>query len=133
MLEFKSTLSLTNMIPATDDGTDINYFLPSIATLGILIGQVCQSIIADEMADEPDRATWSTEEQVQLVTYLTNEKLLGRMADGGTFSTTTWNSVSTHIEAQLDQLDGLGKHPGGVKTAKRCKEKWGQVSIECIL
>ena len=121
------------MIPATDDGTDINYFLPSIATLGILIGQVCQSIIADEMADELDWATWSTEEQVQLVTYLMNKKLLGCMADGGTFPTTTWHNVSTHIKAQLGQLDGLGKHPGGVKTAKWCKEKWGQVSIEYIL
>src|SRR5437660_4631166 len=106
MPEFKSTSSLTNMIPATDDGTDINYFLPSIATLGILIGQVCQSIIADKMADEPDQPTWSTEEQVQLVTYLMNKKLLGCMADGGTFPTTTWHNVSTHIKAQLGQLDG---------------------------
>ena len=65
---------------------------------------------------------WSVDNEKTLIQYLIDKK--AHAGDGKNFKDTIWNGVSALLETTRAE--------GGVKTAKKCKEKWGWVSSKFI-
>jgi hypothetical protein len=63
---------------------------------------------------------WSLKDETTLINYLIENRSYA--GDGGTFKDTIWSGIVPTLEAQRTE--------GGVKTAKKCKEKWGRVSAK---
>jgi hypothetical protein len=63
---------------------------------------------------------WSLKDETTLINYLIENRSYA--GDGGTFQDTIWSGIVPTLEAQRTE--------GGVKTAKKCKEKWGRVSAK---
>ena len=63
---------------------------------------------------------WSLKDETTLINYLIENRSYA--GDGGTFKDTIWSGIVPTLEAQRTE--------GGVKTAKKCKEKWGWVSAK---
>lgn len=65
---------------------------------------------------------WTTDNERVMIEYLIDNKAIA--GDGLNFKDTVWNGVAAALEKQRTE--------GGVKTAKKCKEKWGQVSANIL-
>jgi non-homologous end joining protein Ku len=61
---------------------------------------------------------WSLQEETTLINHLVENR--SQAGDGAHFKDTVWTAIAPILEAQRTE--------GGVKTAKKCKEKWGRVS-----
>jgi hypothetical protein len=63
---------------------------------------------------------WNLADETTLINYLIENR--SQAGDGGNFEDTVWSGIAPVLEAQRTE--------GGVKTAKKCKEKWGRVSLK---
>ena len=63
---------------------------------------------------------WSLADETALINYLIENR--SQAGDGSNFMDTVWSGIAPVLEAQRTE--------GGVKTAKKCKKKWGQVSLK---
>ena len=63
---------------------------------------------------------WSLKDETTLINYLIENRSYA--GDGGTFKDTVWSGIAPILKAQRTE--------GGVKTAKKCKKKGGQVSAK---
>jgi len=61
---------------------------------------------------------WNLPEEKAMIDYLVEHK--ASAGDGFTFKDATWTKVAEHLQPLRTE--------GGVKTGKKCKEKWGRVS-----
>ena len=62
-------------------------------------------------------ASWNTAEENAMIDYLIEHK--AEAGDGCHFKDTTWTKVAECLQSLRTE--------GGVKMAKKCKEKWGRV------
>jgi hypothetical protein len=58
-----------------------------------------------------------------MISFLATNKV--EAGDGFNFKDTTWSKVADHLRPMRTE--------GGVKTAKKCKEKWGRVHFHSIV
>jgi hypothetical protein len=66
---------------------------------------------------------WSITEEEAILNFLIMNK--AEAGDGFNFKDSTWSKVAAHVKTLRTE--------GGVKTAKKCKEKWGQVHCKSFL
>jgi hypothetical protein len=78
------------------------------------------STIPSTVSNDDTQVKWSSDDEKAMIQYLINNK--AHAGDGCNFKDTVWNGVATVLEAQ--------RTDGGVKTVKKCKEKWGRVSAK---
>ena len=65
---------------------------------------------------------WSLDDEKVMINYLTDNRSCA--GDGANFKGTIWSGIAAALEPQ--------RMEGGVKTAKKCKEKWQWVSVKFI-
>jgi hypothetical protein len=65
---------------------------------------------------------WSVDDETAMINYLIDNRSCA--GDGANFKDTIWSGVAAALESQRTE--------GGVKTAKKCKEKWQRVSIKFV-
>ncbi|KIK12789.1 hypothetical protein PISMIDRAFT_18473 [Pisolithus microcarpus 441] len=98
------------------DTDPLEPYLPIIAALASLIGQVCVEYITENMPPNKDCAHWTEEEKEALISFLSEQKISGKMGDGS-FKPAIWNAAADHLaEKFLNQK-------GPMKTAEMCKGK----------
>jgi hypothetical protein len=68
-------------------------------------------------ANEDAPVQWFKPEEEAMISFLATHK--AEAGDGFNFKETTWSKVAAHLKPLRTE--------GGVKTAKKCKEKWGRV------
>jgi hypothetical protein len=61
--------------------------------------------------------SWNKTEEKELISFLVLHK--SEAGDGFNFKDATWSKVAEHLRPLRTE--------GGVKTGKKCKEKWGRV------
>jgi hypothetical protein len=79
------------------------------------------SISSSVNSNEPP-VKWSVDDEKAMIQYLVDNKALA--GDGTNYKDTVWNGVAALLETQRTE--------GGVKTAKKCREKWGRVSASFV-
>ena len=65
---------------------------------------------------------WSLDDKKVIINYLIDNRSCA--GDGANFKDTIWSGVAAALEPR--------RMEGGVKTVKKCKEKWQRVSVKFI-
>lgn len=67
----------------------------------------------------PLQVQWTAKDEETMIEHLIEHKALA--GDGLNYKDTVWTAVVAALELQREE--------GGIKTAKKCREKWAQVSM----
>ena len=77
------------------------------------------NVALSDVAGTKLRCDWSPQDEINLITFLINEKLEGRLSDSLSFKGTTWMEASKLLKKTHTK--------GAPKTSKACQEKWTRI------
>ena len=78
---------------------------------------------AQPAAKDDAFVNWSVAEEEAMLNFLIVNK--AEAGDGFNFKDSTWSKVAAHVKPLRTE--------GGVKTGKKCKEKWGRVRCKSFI
>ena len=84
-----------------------------------LSGPILSSVDTDTVNSEDAPVSWSLAEEKAMISFLVTHR--AEAGDGYNFKESSWSKVADHLRPMRTE--------GGVKTGKKCKEKWTWVCV----